>query len=101
MGRLDGEGVDKWKKAAKDSQQSYCDRLGDRDYDAFTSEDHRYLKVKIAFSLLGSPSSSHDNENEVNIENSYNADQRKSIENLYNVLVENTSSEIHVALYSS
>ena len=36
-------------------QQDHSDRLADKDYDSFSSEDYDYLKVKIVFSLFGSP----------------------------------------------
>ena len=42
-------------KNARRRQQDHCDRLADKDYDSFSSEDYDYFKVKIVFSLFGSP----------------------------------------------
>ena len=63
-------------KNARSSQQDHCDRLADKDYDSFSSENYDYLKVKIAFSLFGSPRNLTAYDNEVKI-SSYNQDQRK------------------------
>ena len=44
-----------WMKNARSRKQDHCDRVADKDYDSFSSEDYNYLKVKIVFSLFGSP----------------------------------------------
>ena len=41
-----------WMTNARRSQQEDCGRLADKDYDSFSSEDHDYLKAKIAFLCL-------------------------------------------------
>ena len=65
-----------WMKNARSSHQDHCDRLADKDYDSFSSEDYDYFKVKIAFSLFGSPSNLNEDDNEVKI-SSHNEGSRK------------------------
>ncbi|KAF2348693.1 protein of unknown function DUF4781, partial [Trinorchestia longiramus] len=65
-------------------------------YDAFTWEDHKYVKLKIAFSLFGSPSIVGEDDTDVDI-TAYNADQQKSIKLIYDKLVANSGSEIKIA----
>ena len=86
----------KWQKNARRSQQYYCDRLADRNYDSFSSEKHDYLKVKIAFSLFGSPNNLNEDDNEVKI-SSYNEDQRECTNLIFDKLYAKSSSEMEVA----
>ena len=85
-----------WMKNARRNQQEDCGRLADKDYDSFSSEDHDYLKAKIAFLCLVVQATSMGMIMEVKIL-SNNEDQRKCKALVFDQLSANLSSEINVA----
>ena len=80
----------------RSSQQDYFERLGDKDYDSFSSEDYDYLKVKIAFSWFGSPRNLTADDIEVKL-SSYNEDQCQSTNLIFDQLAAKSSTEIKIA----
>ncbi|KAJ8925280.1 hypothetical protein NQ315_009108 [Exocentrus adspersus] len=61
-------------------QQLMVDMLGDRDYDGFDHDQHKLLKEKIAFALMGPPKA----------EEGYDAKDMKQVEPLFKAIMDNS-----------
>ena len=91
------EDVKEFKKEARNSQQEYCDLLGDREWDVIESWEWNIFRRKVGFGIFGPPSStpSSDNQN-----TGYNKEQLEVIEKICDQLVENfnfRNKNIHFA----
>lgn len=79
------EDIKEWMKNAKQRQQHFCDSLGDREYDHFSSDQITLFEVKIAYAFFGPPHDENQNESENT--------ELLSVENTEMLSVENYSTE--------
>ncbi|XP_066152373.1 uncharacterized protein [Euwallacea fornicatus] len=63
---------------AEKMQSIWADMLGDRDYDSFEFDEHKYLKQKIGFGLKGPPKK----------ETGYTESEEKEIDRLFRIIIE-------------
>ena len=100
MVNWDDEDIKEWKEDAIKRQQHYCESLGDRNYDHFSSDQITYLEVKIAYAYFGAPNVD-ENENTdtemLSIDN-YNEEQKGFIKKISSKILEVIGSQdINVA----
>jgi len=90
MVNWDDDKIKKWKKDAINRQQHYCDSLGDREYDYFSSDQINLLEVKIGYAYFGAPTVD-ENQNKsielLSIDN-YDEKHKKFIKDVKDKIVE-------------
>ena len=91
----DDKDIREWKERATSNQQYYSDRLSDRHYDSHSPDEYKYLKLKIAFSLFGSPEVK-DDEKEIEI-SAYTEDQQTCTNSMFDRLEEYSKRDIEAS----
>ncbi|KAA0202502.1 putative metal responsive transcript [Hyalella azteca] len=86
------EDVKAWKEKAREEQQYFCQVLGDRDYDAYKSDEIQYLDLKIGNAMFGPPKNVDENQNEVLLTN-YEDEQQKYIAKIRDLILTKTGSD--------
>jgi len=91
--------IQEWKTNATARQKHYCDCLGDREYDHFSSDQLNLLDVKIAYANFGEAQNteSGDNLETVSVEH-YTKEQKEYVRQIREKIVEVAeTSDLNVA----